>query len=62
MLTQSLTTLVTGANNAFTSLFEKAASIVSPQRRTDDEIRQELVALHGVPHDHSFNILEGKIN
>jgi hypothetical protein len=62
MLIQSLTNLVTGASNAISSLAESASSIFSPPSRTDDELRQRLVALHGVPHDHPINTGEGKIN
>ena len=62
MLIQSLTNLVTGASKAISSLAESAYSIVSPPSRTDNEFRQLLVAFHGVPHDHPFNINKGKIN
>ena len=62
MLIRSLTNLVTRASNAISSLAESASSIVSPPSRTDEQLREHLVALHGVPLDHPFNTGEGKIN
>jgi hypothetical protein len=62
MLITGLINLLTGANDALTSLGQSAVSLVFPSRRSDDEIRHSLMVLHGVPHDHPLRTNEGKID